>query len=213
MSTYYSAKFSQKLHENEKIRPRVAFKILLSRSATASPFFNESDIWYFILLARSSHPVAPTKTSPTPSLIRWEFVTARKRSFQGLFFHRCLSVHRGRGSPWQTLPGQRPFLDGEPPLDRDHPLYGNERAVRILLECIFVYLAVVMWKHDACLPFVRSSLHNIIFYILFWYKETRNPLSVYWTNKRTEAVTWPFSGPRVMFAISHLSPWILHPSS
>ena len=51
----------------------------------------------------------------------------------------CLSVHEG--SPWQRPPVHRPPVDRDPPgqrlpLDRDN---GNERAVRILLECILVF--------------------------------------------------------------------------
>ena len=48
------------------------------------------------------------------------------------YFHRRLSVHRGQGvSPTETSPERNP-------LDRDPSLYGKERAVRILLECILV---------------------------------------------------------------------------
>ena len=72
------------------------------------------------------------------------------------------SVHRARGSlsgglpdgepppPDRDLPDRDP-LDRDPwtemPLDRDHldrdPLYGKERAVCILLECILV--TKVIW--------------------------------------------------------------------
>ena len=64
-----------------------------------------------------------------------------------MFSQACIShsVHGGRGSlsgegglPDRDLPGQRPPPWTETPsLDRD-PLYGKERAVRILLECILV---------------------------------------------------------------------------
>ena len=50
--------------------------------------------------------------------------TARKRSLQSLCFYRCLSVHGGGG--WRVWQGQ---------ILRDTV---NERAVRILLECILV---------------------------------------------------------------------------
>ena len=70
-------------------RPRVAFKILLCISATAPPFLMSlifGTLYCSLVQVGSSHPVAPTKTSPAPSLIRWEFVTARKRSFRRLCF-------------------------------------------------------------------------------------------------------------------------------
>ena len=55
-------------------------------------------------------------------------ITARKRSLRRLCFYRCVSVHRG-GSP----SGGGGFLDPGGVL---HPV--NVRAVRILLEYIFV---------------------------------------------------------------------------
>ena len=59
-------------------------------------------------------------------------ITARKRSLrQGNVFTRvCYSVHGG------GLTGQRPRT--ETPPDRDSPLCGKERVVRIILECILV---------------------------------------------------------------------------
>ena len=90
------------------------------------------------------------------------FVTARKRSLRRLCFHRCLSVHSGgvlgfcpgglslggslsggvsvRGVSAQgALSGggslsMGGLCQGEPPA----PMYGNEWAVRVLLECILV---------------------------------------------------------------------------
>ena len=71
------------------------------------------------------------------------------------------SAHRGRGSLFGGLPDREPPTDRDPPdrdpldrdpldrdpLDRDHldrdSLYGIERAVRILLECILV--TKVIW--------------------------------------------------------------------
>ena len=71
------------------------------------------------------------------------FITAPQR----LCFHRRLSVHEGclglcpggsvrGGSVWGG-PLSRGVCQGEPPGER-LPLYGNERAVCILLECILV---------------------------------------------------------------------------
>ena len=58
--------------------------------------------------------------------------TARKRSLRRLCFHRFLSVHRVAGGGGLGLcPGGS--LSGRAP-----PPYGNELAVRILLECILV---------------------------------------------------------------------------
>ena len=51
--------------------------------------------------------------------------------------------------PWTETPRQRP-LDREPrtetPLGREPP-YGNERAVRILLECILVYFMPLYFRY------------------------------------------------------------------
>ena len=92
-------------------------------------------------------------------LLKCFLVTAHKRSLgQGnIFTCVCHSVHRGRGlcpgglpdrDPlWTEIPLDRDHPDGEPaeqrPPDRtppraETPLYGGERAVRILLECILV---------------------------------------------------------------------------
>ena len=59
---------------------------------------------------------------------KW-IITARKRSLRRLCFHRCLSVHMEGVSLTETP------LDREPPGTED----GNERTVRILLDCILVW--------------------------------------------------------------------------
>ena len=63
------------------------------------------------------------------------FITARKRSCgKVMFLHLSVShsVHRGGISLTET-----PSPDIDPPRDTP-PLYGKERVVRILLECILV---------------------------------------------------------------------------
>ena len=91
-------------------------------------------------------------------------ITARKRSLgQGYVFTRvCHSVYRVGGGlclgvypPWTETPPVRDPLDKDPrdsdpldgdPLDRDTSgqrpptLYSKELAIRILLQCILVYL-------------------------------------------------------------------------
>ena len=99
----------------------------------------------------------------------------------------CHSVHRGGGLPnrdpcTETPPGQRPrwtktSLDRDPildwdPLDRDpwtetpldwDPLYGKERVVRILLECILVsFLVFKVQKYFATLHILNSRTGLII---------------------------------------------------
>ena len=73
-------------------------------------------------------------------------VAARKRSLQRLYFHRCLSVHRGDTAP-PPHPGKTPHPLGRPPpprVDTPSPLRSacwdtvNKQAVRIPLECILV---------------------------------------------------------------------------
>ena len=87
------------------------------------------------------------------------FITAHKRSCgKVLFLHLSVShsVHRGGGggslygvtsclATWSHVPS-RGFLSGglsdrDPPGQRS-PLYGKERAVRILIECILVLIFI-----------------------------------------------------------------------
>ena len=74
-------------------------------------------------------------------------VTALKRSLRRLCFHRCLSVHRGRGMSAPLHAGIHP--PGQIPPQADTPRHRpplrsacwdmvNKRSVRIPLECILV---------------------------------------------------------------------------
>ena len=83
--------------------------------------------------------------------IYFAFFTARKRSLRRLCFHRCLSVHRGRGlsaplhagihtplPPWDQR--QTPPPPGRHPPPQRSACWDtvNKLAVRIPLECILV---------------------------------------------------------------------------
>ena len=98
-------------------------------------------------------------------IMSYIIITARKRSLRRLCFHRCLSVHEGLCPEGCFCPGGGVYLGGLCPgglsggsvqgvsvwgslcpggvLSRgvsvtETPRYSNERAVRILLECILV---------------------------------------------------------------------------
>ena len=100
----------------------------------------------------------------------WTFITTCKQSLgQGnVFTPMCHSVYGGgdRDPPGQRPPRTETPLDRDPPaLDRDS-LYGKDRAVRNLLECILVFflLFLLSWpsrkreeRREVCLLF-RNSL-------------------------------------------------------
>ena len=96
-------------------------------------------------------------------------ITARKLSLWRLCFHRCLSVHRCQGGSWSLSKGvlcvgvsvQRGLCQGRwglcpgcpgglclgglclgDPL----PPYGNQWALRILLEFILVLMQIYIWN-------------------------------------------------------------------
>ena len=120
-------------------------------------------------------------------LLECILVTTRKRSLQRLYFYTCLSFCPGtRYIPWDqvhplgpdTPPGTRhtppdqvhPPGPGTPPLDQVNPRdqapppcmlgdTGNKRAVRILLECIFV---CIYFQNFFCLTqLIRRELGKI----------------------------------------------------
>ena len=68
------------------------------------------------------------------------FIAARKRSLRRLCFHRCLSVHGGWGicirGGLRPEGGLHRGVLGRPPPNQILWETVNERAVRILLECI-----------------------------------------------------------------------------
>ena len=92
---------------------------------------------------------------------RWVDNQEHRSCGKVMFLHLSVShsVHRGVSltetplieTPRDRNPsGQRPHLnwdplDRDPALDRD-PLYGKERAVRILLECILVFRNVYIFS-------------------------------------------------------------------
>ena len=80
---------------------------------------------------------------------KW-IITARKRSLRRLCFHRCLSVHMEGVSLTETP------LDREPPGTED----GNERTVRILLDCILV------WDIRLCNAVMLQYNYSVFFLFL-----------------------------------------------
>ena len=111
--------------------------------------------------------------------IQQTIITAHKRSLRRLCFYMCLSVQRRRGRAW-LLGGMRGWR-GACVVPRGHAwLLGgvhrirwdtvNERAVRILLECILVSMYIyvsffkVVWViHNQC------NIFSLITYKLFLY--------------------------------------------
>ena len=95
------------------------------------------------------------------AIVQSRIFTAHKRSLgKVMFLHLSVILFTGgrRGFPWQRLPHRTGISKGRDPPDRDphpwtenppdrdplgrdsSPLYGKERAVRTLLECILVIL-------------------------------------------------------------------------
>ena len=119
---------------------------------------------------------------------KW-IITARKRSLRRLCFHRCLSVHGevsltetpldrdppGQRPPWSETPsGQRPPRTETPPEQKppgQNPPGtedGNERAVRILLECILVWNTrlcnAVMLQYNYSVFFLFYAVLYFVYY-------------------------------------------------
>ena len=75
-------------------------------------------------------------THPTGMHSCLTFITTRKQSLQKLCFHGCLCPEGGSGHAWHSCPSPSPGMHASRRWILRYAL--NERAVRILLECILV---------------------------------------------------------------------------
>ena len=146
------------------------------------------------------------------------YITARKRSLQRLCFYRCLSVHKGegggvhgRGHVWRECAwwGWGDVCGGLACMARLHAWQGvcvaggsawqilrdtvNERAVRILLECILVVTGVncLQLRNTTCLiaPLVHCAIRkhwgNALGVNLYWSESERNDIASRWVHRES----------------------------
>ena len=78
-------------------------------------------------------------------------------SFQGVFVSGPMFLPGGLCLGWISLT-ETPLdrTPHPPPSGQRHPLYGKERAVRVLLDCILVFFIFIA---DQCEHLIRFSMH------------------------------------------------------